>query len=463
MNSIKYAYAPNCEIWDILKPAKPENQKLKLLGLASQLFPDPYVGRKHTAEFLSKGFKTVVDAQFVTADGDFATVDFVYNKNNFYFVTESTTISSEQKRKAAFAVYAAEKDTATGGVKAENVYILAVDKAYVKHGKVKAIDFFDVIDITDDVKVMVQTVKSELRQVPKTTANSLSGKCSKCPHKNTCKGIFETNSDVMNLMRTSVEKKAMLMNLGCVTYKDALPHLTEGTTAYKQALAHIAGDRYTLFDPDKIAEWINNLEYPLYFLDFETLQECIPEFDGQKPFDQIPFQFSLHIQDKPGGALRHVEFLGDPKTDYREELVKTLVDSIGTKGSIIAYNASFEKNRIKEMAETFPAYKNELSFMVERFADLMDPFSKMWIYYPNQNGSYSIKHVLPSMFPCDPELDYSDLSQVHNGTEAMDTFREMKTMYINDYEEARRNMLNYCRLDTYAMVKILGKLAEIIK
>lgn len=477
MNNFKYAYAPHCDMWDGMAKTEKRGDN-GLHKLASQMFPNVKDGgnSKKTREIMAGEWDTISNAVIKTASGDTARIGFIRNKKrkgyDIYFISESSEISLQTKRNAAFAVYVAENEVTTGGMAIGNVYVLSVNKDYVKDGEVKAIDFFDVIDITDEAMELALTVEKEIKKIPKlSSCSEFSDKCSKCPYFSTvCKEKFQKDYEILNLMRMSTSKKALLVEKGCRTYSDVLPHLTKNTTIYKQAQAHISGNEYTIFEPEKIAEWIDNLKYPLYFLDFETIQNVVPEYDGCKPFDQIPFQFSLHIQRRPGAVLEHKEFLGNPNEDFQSELAAMLADSIGSEGSIIAYNASFEKSRIKEMADRYAAEKSPVCLyiadtfrdMIERFADLMDPFSKMWVYYLHQNGSFSIKHVLPSMFPCDPELDYSELSQVHNGTEAMDMFRQMKDMGAAEYAKARTNMLEYCKLDTYAMVKILGKLKEII-
>ncbi len=468
MNNTRYAYSPYCDMWDrAAKTIKKGKKDDGLKDLATNLFPNVIHGKnnnKKTAEIIQGQWETIVDAAFKTANGDCGRVDFLRNKGSageFYVITEASEIGPQLKRSMAFSVYAAENDELTGGITVSNIFVLMINKDYVRNGDVKAIDFFNIVDVSNEIRAMAINVEAEIRKVPKIHAcTEISEACSKCPYfKDICKNEF--HNDVLDLMRTPLSKKALLIGKGCRTYSDVLPYLTKDTTAWRQATAHISGGEYTIFEPEKLKEWLNSLRYPLYFLDFETVQEIIPEYDGVKPFDQIPFQFSLHIQEKPGGELKHIEFLADPTKDFREDLVLKLISSIGSYGSIIAYNASFEKSRIRKMAEEHSTNEVFLNSMADRFVDLMDPFSKVWVYYIGQNGSFSVKYVLPSMFPNDPELDYHELSQVHNGTEAMDIFRKMKDMPAGEYAEARKNMLKYCGLDTYAMVKILEKLREV--
>ena len=158
----------------------------------------------------------------------------------------------------------------------------------------------------------------------------------------------------------------------------------------------------------------------------------------------------------------HKEFLAYPGVDPRKELAKQLCKDIPDNVCVLAYNMAFEKTRIKEMAYLCPKLSGHLMRIYDNIRDLMVPFEKKAYYNRRMQGSYSIKYVLPALYPDDPTLDYHNLEGVHNGTEASDTFRRMQNMQPQELEQWREHLLKYCGLDTYAMVKVWEKLVNIV-
>ena len=206
---------------------------------------------------------------------------------------------------------------------------------------------------------------------------------------------------------------------------------------------------------------MSNLSYPIYFLDFESFQPAVPLFDNARPYEQIVFQYSLHYIEAEDGELKHKEFLAYPGGDPRRALAEQLCRDIPLNVCTTAYNMSFEKSRIRELAALYPDLSEHLMNIYDNIYDLMVPFQKKWYYCKAMQGSYSIKYVLPALFPDDPALDYHNLEGVHNGGEASVTFGRMADMSIEEMEEARENLLKYCGLDTFAMVKVWEKLKEV--
>ena len=214
-------------------------------------------------------------------------------------------------------------------------------------------------------------------------------------------------------------------------------------------------------DHDSLRRFLHQLWFPLYFLDMETIQPVIPKFQGTRPYDQIPFQYSLHYYDYADGELKHKEFLAEPGTDPRRALAESLCQDIPSWACVVAYNKTFECTRIKELAAQFPDLSNQLQAIEKHIIDLLVPFRNGWLYRQAMGDSCSIKSVLPALYPNDPELDYHHLDQIHNGNEAMQAFPAMEAMTPKQREETRKNLLEYCKLDTLAIVKIWEKLNKI--
>ncbi|MEI7884386.1 MAG: DUF2779 domain-containing protein [Clostridia bacterium] len=210
-------------------------------------------------------------------------------------------------------------------------------------------------------------------------------------------------------------------------------------------------------DQPKIQEFLRGISYPLYFLDFETFQEAIPSFAGCKPYEQIPFQYSLHYLEVADGTLKHKKFLAKEGTNPKRALAEQLSMDIGDEGTVIAYNISFEGSVLNKLAEEFPDLSARLLAIKARLVDLIVPFRNGHYYNKAMKGSFSIKSVLPALFPEDSELDYQCL-EIKNGIEAMSAFPLLSTMPEPDRLQTRQALLEYCKLDTYAMVRILAKI-----
>ncbi|MDA8254252.1 MAG: DUF2779 domain-containing protein [Betaproteobacteria bacterium] len=194
-------------------------------------------------------------------------------------------------------------------------------------------------------------------------------------------------------------------------------------------------------------------EHPLpgYFLDFETIQFAVPIWAGTRPYQQIPFQWSLHFL-TPEGTLDHVEFLDLSGRDPSKRFAESLIAQCGKHGPVFVYNAAFEKTRIRELAERFPALAKALQAIDLRIVDLL-PIARAYYYHPSQKGSWSIKAVLPAIAP---ELSYDNLNGVQDGGMAQEAFLEAIAPQTAQPRKVdlRRQLLEYCKRDTLAMVRL---------
>ena len=218
-----------------------------------------------------------------------------------------------------------------------------------------------------------------------------------------------------------------------------------------------------VIDRNGIAAFLGTLSYPLYFLDFESFQSAIPPYDNTSPYQQIVFQYSLHYIECAGGEMKHREHLGYPSRDPRRSLAEQLCRDIPLDVCTVAYNMSFEKGRIRDLAMLYPDLSVHLMNIHDHIVDLMVPFRQKQYYCRAMQGSYSIKYVLPALFPDDPELDYHNLEGVHNGGEVSTAFVKMKYMLPEEADAVRSQLLKYCGLDTLAMVKVWQKLMQAVR
>ncbi|NNJ52310.1 MAG: DUF2779 domain-containing protein, partial [Ignavibacteriaceae bacterium] len=177
-----------------------------------------------------------------------------------------------------------------------------------------------------------------------------------------------------------------------------------------------------------------------------------------RPYQQIPFQYSIHLMEKEGSELKHFEFLAEPGEDPRKKFIENLLNDTRRKGNVIVYNKSFEITRLKELVRDFPEYADEIEKLILRIKDLMIPFQKKYYYSPEMKGSYSIKAVLPALVP---ELSYDEL-EINEGGLASATYESMQTETdLMIIAEIKQQLLEYCKMDTLGMVKILEELKQL--
>jgi hypothetical protein len=213
--------------------------------------------------------------------------------------------------------------------------------------------------------------------------------------------------------------------------------------------ATLSGKPY--FDQQAAAATLSTYKLPAYFLDFETIQFAVPIWKGTRPYQMIPFQFSLHRLSRTG-KLEQQAFLDLTGADPSKAFAKALIAACGERGPVFVYNAGFETARIRELSERFPRLAKPLLALNDRVVDLL-PVARDHYYHPSQQGSWSIKAVLPSLCP---DLRYGDLDGVQDGGMAMDAFLEAMAPQTSKTRksEIEQQLLAYCALDTYAMVRL---------
>lgn len=264
------------------------------------------------------------------------------------------------------------------------------------------------------------------------------------------------NYSVFNISRLSKEKKFSLFHNGVVGIKDLPDNYPLSSNQHLEVQAE--KNNSLIIDEYKIKEFVNNLNYPLYFLDFESFQSSIPKFDYSKPFQQIVFQYSLHIQPKPDSELIHLEFLANNNGDPRLPFIERLIQDIGDVGGIVVYNKGFESARLNEIVRDFNKYNDQIEKINSRMVDLMVLFSRKYYYSPKMKGSYSIKDVFPAMVP---GFNYNGLN-ICEGTAVSIAFEKLYTESDNSkIEQTREDLLAYCKMDTLAMVEILKVLMTV--
>ncbi len=422
-----------------------------------------------TEEWIAEGLPIITEASFSYCSL-FCSVDILKNTGDrrveMYEVKSSTGLKDIYYHDAAYQTY-----VLSGlGYNVQKACLIHINSSYVRRGPLDLEELFTVEDITEevmkrqeDVAARISSLEIYMTQTEEPIEPSISQTC------------FDPYDCGFWAYCTRGLPRPNVFDLSGMQKRSKFKHFKEGTVSFEQLekvpklnkecllqIRHALYDLPPAIDQEEIRKFLSGLTYPLYFLDFETFQSAIPLFDESSPYEQIPFQYSLHYMESENSPLLHKEYLADPEGDPRRSVAERLCEDIPADACVIAYNMGFEKGRIYRLASLYSDLAEHLLATRDHFVDLMVPFKQKAYYCRQMQGSYSIKYVLPALFPDDPEMDYHNLEGVHNGEEASATFLRMREMNEEEREICRRNLLKYCGLDTLAMVKIWEKLKETV-
>ena len=426
---------------------------------------------------MEKGTENICEASF-SYNGLYCAVDILKKDGDGWAIYE---VKSSTKHMNDDGSYTDDKEVYVAdisyqkyvlehcGVKVTGTYLVCLNGDYVFDGTLDLSQLFFISDVSDEVPAETLKIEPNLAIAEKVLTSDeepdidLGIYCKKpydCSFWKYCSKNIPEQS-VFKLYRLSSKKKFEYYHNGWITYRDLIDNAPITNEKQLRQIEFALEDKGTYVNKTEIAVFMQSLSYPLYFLDFETMQPVIPEYVGTKPYAQVPFQYSLHYIEHEGGELKHKEFLAESGTDPRRALAERLCEDIPMNVCVTAYNKAFECTRIKELAETYPDLSEHLTNIRNNIVDLLVPFQSGWYYNKAMGGSFSIKSVLPAIFPDDPSLNYHNLEGVHNGGEAMTIFPKIQHMSPEDQKIARHNLLKYCELDTYAMVKVWQELVRV--
>ena len=429
-----------------------------------------------TSSEMAKGTHNICEASF-SYNGLYCAVDILRKTEDGWAIYE---VKSSTKHKEADGSYKEDKDVYIAdiayqkyvldhcGINVTGTYLVCLNGDYVFDGTLDLQQLFLISDTADQVRNEIQSIEHNLEIAERILTSDeepdidLDVHCMEpyvCAFWKYCSQHIPDES-VFTIYKLGKKKKIEYYRNGWITYRDLIDNAPIKNEKQLRQIEFGLEDKGTYIDKAEIAAFLQKLSYPLYFLDFETIQPVIPQYIGTRPYAQIPFQYSLHYIEEEGGELKHKEFLAESGTDPRRAIAAQLCADIPMNVCVTAYNKSFECTRIRELAETYPDLSEHLLNIRDNIVDLLDPFQSGWYYNRAMKGSFSIKSVLPAIFPDDPNLNYHNLEGVHNGGEAMTIFPKIKDMSPEEQQKARHNLLKYCELDTYAMVKVWEELVR---
>jgi hypothetical protein len=435
---------------------------------SGHLIDEPYfavdqaIAATHRA--MATGCQAIFEATSCSSDGACARID-ILNKRapdigwDLIEVKQSTAVRDYHIEDITLQRYAFSE----AGCVVRRSILMHLNRHYLRRGDIDVQRLFLQEDCTDRVlprMTMVPGHLSNLLQAANQPDEPL------LPIGRHCKSPFECDYidycwqhvpvySVFNVFNGSKLDGLLAMNILDVRDLPAMLPLTD-----RQRIdinVHESGRMHV--DRDAIAGFLGTLTYPLYYLDYETVFPAIPLFNESSPYQQIPFQFSLHIQKAPGGSVEHIEFLHTDLSDPRPDFVGALIDGCAGRGSVIVYNRAFESRINRELAALFAPHAAVLEDINSRMVDLLTPFRARYLYHPAMMGSASIKKVLPAFVP---EVGYDNLAIGDGATASRIYLKCLKGMV----EEPERQMIyidlkRYCAMDTWAEVRLIEALYQI--
>lgn len=423
--------------------------------------PDMSAMLVKTQEQIKKGAETICEAAF-SFDGCYCAVDILHREGGGYAIYEVKSSKEEKgyEPDIAYQKYVLEHC----GITVAGTYLVNISDNYVRNGDIEIDRLFKITDYSKQIVEYSKVVEENCRRAKEVLNNSnepsvtLGNGCDDCDFWAYCSKDIPRPSVLELGGRVD---KWYCFNNGIVTFRDVLESGIKLNAKQRRQIEYTLNDLGTYVDKVELNKFLKGLTYPLYFLDFETMSPAIPEYDGTRPYQAIPFQYSLHFIESENGEVHHCEFLGEPEVDPRRALAEQLCRDIPENVCTLAYHSSVEGGIIKKLALEFPDLSAHLLNIAEHIQDLEIPFSKGYYYKREMGKRSSIKVVLPAICPNDPELDYHNLDGVHNGEEAKSAYPEMKNMSAEERKRMRQNLLKYCWLDTYAMVKLWQELVRV--
>ena len=418
-----------------------------------------------TQKAISEGAETIFQGRFEHGKLTFIcdVIAFVGdNEVDLYEIKSSTKAKPEHEFDLAFQMVVLEKC----GYTVRNISVVHVNNQFVRNGVVDAKELTGITDVTETVKAKRELTLDYIESALKVAESS------KIPNISPALARLGSFSDWLEIYRglKNVEPES-IYDLCVVGAKRTGELESQGITrivdipddfplSIKQQLQVQATKQdKVILDKDKIKEYLEGLIYPLYFFDYETMMSIVPYFDGVRPYQQVPFQYSLHILDSPKAKPRHVEYLHRDNTNPAGPLSKILKSQIGEEGSVVTWNMSFEKSCNTLLGSLVPEYSEFYENLNKRIVDLMLPFSNGWYVDKGFHGSASIKNVLPVLVP---ELSYKALG-IQEGGSAQRLWMEavLDGKRGNEKDKILSDLVEYCKLDTLAMVEIYKKLTAI--
>ena len=425
-----------------------------------------------TKQEMEKGTEVLFQARFISGRLTFI-ADVIENVEentyNIYEIKSTNELKKEHFPDLSFQQVVMEQL----GYKVHKIYVIHLNREYVRQGEINVKELTYKTDVTEKVKALLpvtqervhialEVIDSETMPDPSPRYFNQSGQLD-TKYKAEYMKIFRSlNSDIpeysiYDIAGSNLDAITVMEDKNELRLEEIPDDLKISGERAKQQLIATKQNRL-IIDKEKIHLFLKDLEFPLYFLDYESINVAIPPFDKTWPYQQIVFQYSVHIMREPGDELEHFMYLHEDNSHPADALTAHMQEHIGDEGSIIVWHKTFETQRNDELGRYKSEFKAFFDSLNDRTIDLKVPFAKNWYVTKEFRGSASIKDVLPVLVP---ELSYKEL-QVQDGVSAGRVWREaiMENKHDN-VDEILEDLRKYNKLDTLAMVEIYKKLLEI--
>lgn len=423
-----------------------------------------------TNEFLPNKPNIITEASF-TYDNNFCSVDILKNDTDgveIYEVKSSTSVKDIYLDDASYQYYV----LSNLGLNVKKVAIVFINNKYERQGELDLSQLFIIKDITEIAKGKQKEIKNNIEKINEfmeahdeynEPIKPIGMQCFElyhCDFWDYCTRDLP-KPNVFDVKGMQTNDKLKNYNEGKISFEDLKDENID--QKFLEQIDFELNNKAPKIEKEPIKDFLDSLKYPLYFIDYESCQYAIPELEGTRAYQQIPFQYSLHIIKEEGAPLEHREFLAEADDEnVIRHFAESMINDMPENGSVIVYNKSFESSRNREIGRLYDDLKDEMERININMVDLMIPFKNRNYYAKEMKGSHSLKYVLPALYPNDPELDYHNLSVVHHGGEAAEAFLSLKDKSKEEQELIREGLLRYCELDSLAMVKIWERFKEVI-
>jgi hypothetical protein len=415
---------------------------------------------KRTMIEIENGAKVIYEAAF-SYDNVFVKVDILRKTENGWEIHEvkgSTGVKDVHYDDIAVQYYVLKGS----GLSVSKTFLVHINNQYVRQGEIEVDKLFTIQDLSNDVIEKQTSIKNEIDKMRRMLKSQepnidIGEHCTDpydCDFCGYCWKHIPEDS-VFNLKGIG-PNKFDLYRQGIIRLED----IPRDILSHNQRI-QLEGtlDKKNITDKAAVKEFLDTLWFPICFLDFETtFMVPIPMFDETRPYQQVPFQYSLHYLEKENAELQHYEYLAPAHVDPRKELLDKLLKEIPETACVLVYNKTFEIGVLNDLAKWFSEYFDQIENIIRNVRDLMIPFRRKDIYRWEMGGSYSIKYVLPALVP---ELSYDDM-EISDGGIASNAWLSMRDLEdLDETERIRKALLEYCKLDTLGIVKIIEKLKTI--
>lgn len=461
-------------------PVSAEQQSIFSRGsnvgiLAQQLFPggtdatpvrrsDNLAAVARTQELIAAGAEIIYEAAF-QHEQVLAILDILIRKEGKWYgfeVKSSTRITNTYLLDASLQYWV----ISNSGLPLADISIITVNNQYVKSGELDLKGLFSFRSVKKEALQGQQMIASRIAELKKVALDP------QMPDVKIAEQCFSPYTcDFTGNCWKNVPKGSVFEMTG-VARADQFALYNAGFRTIGEIPAENALDRFAnihigavknnsvVTDEKAIRAFLDKAAYPLFFMDFETFMPAVPLYDGTKPYQHIPFQYSIHYKKTRESEPEHVEFLAEQGLDPRKAFLLSLLEHTGAPGTLLVYDALMERNVLNGLKKDFPEYSAAIDARLERILDLIIPFQERSYYHPAMKNSVSIKNVLPALVP---DLSYNGL-KISSGSMAMIAYEQLgKETDMFRILEVREQLLDYCRMDTLAMVKLFEALEQSVK